>query len=134
MAVSGITSSVDIAVSGMRAQSKRLDVISGNIANAGTTRTDSGEPYRRQVAVLTAGKGIAGVAVETIDPDMDSDFQRVHQPGHPDADGDGWVQMPNVSLPNEMMNMVVASRAYQANAAVLRRYKEAVDTALEMLR
>jgi flagellar basal-body rod protein FlgC len=126
---------VDIAVSGLRAQAKRMNVISNNIANASTTRTDSGQPYRRQDVVLLSGGGeIGGVRIGTVAADTTSDFKRVRMPGHPDADEEGWVMMPNVSLPREMMDLIVASRAYQANAAVLKRYQDAVNVTLELLR
>ena len=74
------------------------------------------------------------MTLETVRPDMENPLQRVRMPGHPDADADGYVTMPNVSIPSEMMNLVVASRAYQANAAVLKRYQDSVDNALELLR
>jgi len=125
---------VDIAVSGMRAQSLRLNLIAGNIANAETTHTASGEPYRRRDVVLQAsGDDPGGVTVLNIARDS-SAFRQVLMPGHPDADTDGFVQMPNVDLPVEMMNMVAASRAYQANVAILHRYQDMVETTVELLR
>jgi len=125
---------VDIAVSGMRAQSLRLNLIAGNIANAETTRTAGGEPYRRRDVVLRAfGDEPGGVTVLNIAKDS-SAFRQVLMPGHPDADAEGFVQMPNVDLPVEMMNMVTASRAYQANVAILHRYQEMVETTVELLR
>ncbi|MEA3368156.1 MAG: flagellar basal body rod C-terminal domain-containing protein, partial [Planctomycetota bacterium] len=63
-----------------------------------------------------------------------SNFRQVLMPGHPDADKDGFVQMPNVDLPVEMMNLTIASRAYQANVAVLKRYQDMVETTVELLR
>jgi len=125
---------VDIAVSGMRAQSLRLNLIAGNIANAETTRTAGGEPYRRRDVVLRAsGDEPGGVTVLNIAKDS-SAFRQVLMPGHPDADAEGFVQMPNVDLPVEMMNMVTASRAYQANVAILHRYQDMVETTVELLR
>jgi len=135
MGVNGIPSSVDIAVSGLKAEALRMNVIAGNIANANTSRTETGEPYRRREVILSAGQeGMGGVEVQQVASDMISQFKRVYQPGHPDADKDGFVLMPNVDLPVEMINLVTASRAYQANAAVLKRYQESVETALELLR
>jgi flagellar basal-body rod protein FlgC len=135
MGVNGIYNPVDIAVSGLRAQSARLRVISSNIANAFTSRTPSGEPYRRQSVVLsTLLDELAGVEVLQVVPDMSTDFKRVLEPGHPDADANGYVLMPNVEVPTEMMHMVTAARAYQANAAVLKRYQELMDITLELLR
>jgi flagellar basal-body rod protein FlgC len=135
MNVGKVTSPVDIAVSGLRAESVRLKVIANNIANVNSSRTPDGKPYRRQDTILASTKEpLSGVKVVKISPDTSTDFQRVYQPGHPDADKDGYVQMPNVQLPTEMMNLVVASRAYQANSAVLKRYQEISDATLELLR
>lgn len=135
MGVGKIPTSVDIAVSGLRAESLRMNIIARNIANANTSRTESGQPYRRQYVVLsTEREGMAGVSVEEVVADMLNPFKRVYQPGHPDADKDGYVLMPNVDLPVEMMHMMAASRAYQANAAVLKRYQEMVNVTLELLR
>ena len=135
MSTGNISNSIDIAVSGLRAESARMKAITGNIANSSTTRTPSGEPYRRMSVLLaTEGAGISGVKVQQIAPDMTTAFKRVHQPEHPDADKDGYVLMPNVDLPVEMMNLVAASRAYQANAAILKRYQEIMDLTIELLR
>ena len=134
MSVSGIFSPVDSAVSGMRAQSARVRVISANIANAFTSRTPSGGPYRRQSVVLsTLPDELAGVRILRVVPDM-TDFKRVLDPGHPDADENGYVLMPNVEIPTEIMHLVAASRAYQANAAVLKRYQEMINMTVELLR
>ncbi len=135
MGVNGVSNAIDIAVSGLRAESTRMNVIAGNIANSSTSRTPSGDPYRRrQVVLSTDDDGLDGVKVEGITSDMLTDFKRVYKPGHPDADNNGYVLMPNVDLPVEMINMVAASRAYQANAAVMKRYEEMVDVAIELLR
>jgi len=134
MSVEEIAPMVDIAASGLRAQSLRLNLIAGNIANAQTTRTVTGEPYRRKDVVLqTTGGGLGGVTVLNIQRDS-SAFRQVLMPGHPDADEDGFVRMPNVHLPVEMMNLTTASRAYQANVAVLKRYQDMVETTVELLR
>lgn len=129
------TSSVDIMVSGLRAEARKMNVTAANIANASTTRTENGEPYRRQFVVTRAeADGQSGVEVEDVQADMSTDFKRVYEPGNPMADANGFVAMPNVEIPTEMMNMVSASRAYQANAAMLKRYQESVDLTLELLR
>jgi flagellar basal-body rod protein FlgC len=134
MGLDEIAPMVDIAASGLRAQSLRLNLIAGNIANAQTTRTVTGEPYRRQDVVLqTTGDALGGVTVLNIQRDA-SAFRQVLMPGHPDADEDGFVRMPNVDLPVEMMNLTTASRAYQANVAVLKRYQNMVETTVELLR
>jgi flagellar basal-body rod protein FlgC len=125
---------IDIAVSGLRAQNKQMEVISSNIANARTTDTGKGEPYRRLEAVFkTQTDEIGGVEIGQIEKDM-SNFDSVLDPGNPKADKNGYVQMPNVSIPVEMMNMTLATRTYQANVAVLKRYQQMVDTTLELLR
>lgn len=125
---------IDIAVSGMRAQSKRVEVISSNVANARTTDAGEGEPYRRLETVFkTQDDGVSGVSVDEIVKDM-GDFQKIFDPEHALADEDGYVAMPNVNLPVEMMNLATASRAYQANAAILKRYQQMVETTLELLR
>ena len=127
-------SPIDIAVSGLRAQNKQMEIISSNIANARTTDAGKGEPYRRLEAILKTQKDeISGVEVSKIAKDT-SDFERVLDAGNPEADENGYVRMPNVSLPVEMMNLNLATRTYQANAAVLRRYQQMVDTTLELLR
>jgi flagellar basal-body rod protein FlgC len=125
---------IDIAVSGMRAQGRHIEVISSNIANARTTDAGNGQPYRRLEAVLkTQDEGISGVILDEIMEDM-SEFQKLFDPGNPRADEHGYVVMPNVNLPIEMMNLTIATRTYQANAAVLKRYQQMVETALELLR
>ncbi len=134
MKVENVFGPIDIAVSGLRAQNKQMEIISSNIANARTTDAGRGEPYRRLEAVLkTKSDDISGVEVKKIAKDM-SDFLRVLDPGNPSADENGYVQMPNVSIPVEMMNLTMATRTYQANAAVLRRYQQMVDTTLELLK
>lgn len=135
MEIKNIPSPVDIAVSGLRAESLRMNVISANIANANTSRTDAGGPYRRKDVIFSALMDqLEGVKVDQVVEDYATDFKQVYQPGHPDANADGFVLMPNVDLPVEMMQLVTASRAYQANAAVLKRFQENVDVTLELLR
>ena len=125
---------IDIAISGLQAQSRRMEVISSNVANARTTDTGKGEPYRRlEVMFKTEGDGIGGVSIGEIVPDM-SDFHKILDPGNPNADAQGYVMMPNVNLPIEMINLTIATRSYQANAAVLKRYQRMVETTLELLR
>jgi len=125
---------IDIAISGMRAQGKNMEVISSNVANARTTNAGNGQPYRRLEAMLKAnGEGISGVDIDEITTDM-SDFERIMDPGNPAADAQGYVRMPNVNLPDEMINLTTATRLYQANAATLKRYQQMVETTLELLR
>ena len=125
---------IDIAISGLRAQSKQMEVISSNVANVRTTDAGRGEPYRRLEAIFKSDDdGISGVSLDGIATDM-SDFYRIFDPGNPNADEQGYVAMPNVNLPTEMMNLTIATRAYQANAAILKRYQQMVETTLELLR
>ncbi len=134
MSVQGVLGPIDIAVSGMRAQGTQMEVISSNIANARTTDNGQGQPYRRLEAIFRAeGEGVSNVTIDNIAQDM-SPLQRVFDPGNPNADAGGYISMPNVQLPVEMMSLSTASRAYQANAAVLKRYQKLVETTLELLR
>jgi flagellar basal-body rod protein FlgC len=134
MEINNAMGPIDIAISGLRAQEKSINVISSNVANTQTTDNGAGQPYRRIEAVLKADSdGISGVRLEEIAADM-SDFPQVLKPGHPDADEQGYVMMPNVNLPIEMMNLNIAAQVYQANAAVLKRYQRMVETSLELLR
>jgi flagellar basal-body rod protein FlgC len=134
MSVENIRSPIDIAISGLKVQALRMDVIANNIANSNTTRTASGQPFRRQDVLLTTIGGLGGVTVGGLTQDMRGEFKRVLQPGHPDADANGYVAMPNIDLPVEMMHMVAATRAYEANAAVLKRYQDGIDITLELLK
>ncbi|HUT02228.1 MAG TPA: flagellar basal body rod protein FlgC [Phycisphaerae bacterium] len=131
MGVSRVATPIDIAISGLRLESMRMKVIAENIANARTSRTETGEPYRRKQVVLETRGGVeAGKVV----PDLTGQLKLLHLPGHPDADAQGMVRMPNVDLPVELMDMVLASRAYEANAAMLKRYQDMVNATLELLR
>ena len=134
MGIEKIGSAVDIAVSGLRAESLRMDVISANIANSNTVAAGNGMPYRRKEVVFsTLLDEVAGVSVEGVRDDPTA-FKTVYEPGHPNADPSGYVRMPNVDVPVEMMHLVTASRAYQANAAVLKRFQDSIDVTLELLR
>ncbi|MEK7994151.1 MAG: flagellar basal body rod protein FlgC [Planctomycetota bacterium] len=124
---------IDIAISGLQAQGKQMEVISSNVANARTVDAGKGEPYRRREAAFTSEEGLGGVKLDRIVTDM-SDFLRVMDPGNPLADAAGYVAMPNVNLPVEMMNLNIATRVYQANVAVLKRYQQMVEATLELLR
>lgn len=133
----------DISASALTAERARLAVIAQNIANAQVTRMPDGQPYRRQrvlfESVLQTAKGKKGGALPagavraTVAPD-DSPFPRVKQPGHPDADKDGWVNMPNVNVIDEMVDLLDASRTYEANLSALRTYRQMLQQTLEMTR
>ncbi len=124
---------IDIAISGLKAQGKQMEVISSNVANARTSDAGKGEPYRRLEATFKSDGDLGGVELDEIVPDM-SDFLRVYDPGNPQADGDGYIAMPNINLPAEMINLNIATRVYQVNVAVLKRYQRMVETTLELLR
>jgi flagellar basal-body rod protein FlgC len=136
---------MDLAASGMTAQRQRLNVISMNLANANTTRTDEG-PYRRKTVIFEASrtedpfsgrltesldKQIHGVRVSEIVP-VKGDFKKIFDPSHPDADREGYVSLPNVNLVEEMVQMLNANRSYEANAAVIRSSKDMALRALEI--
>lgn len=130
---SGMFGTIDIAVSGLRASNRQLEVAGSNIANIQTTDAGNGQPYRRLIAEFKAAKDGLGVQDAKVIKDM-SDFQQVLNPGHPAADENGYVAMPNIDWPTEMITLNLASRTYQANAATLKRYQKMVETSLELLR
>ena len=142
----GIFNSINISASGLTAQRMRMDVISQNIANANTTRTATGQPYRRRVVVfeqqsspqfssfLNDARGAAtgtGVVVSEITEDM-SDFVKEYDPDHPDADADGYVSYPNVDEATEMIDMISATRSFEANVTALNATKGMALKALEI--
>lgn len=129
----------EVAVQGIRAQRIRMNTIANNIANAQTTRTADGGPFRRQLAVFRANQlgqplnpDNFGVKVSSIEEDS-SPFRTVHDPSHPDADEDGIVLFPNVNLSVEMINLVSAQRAYEANVNVVLSSRAMHNKALEIL-
>ncbi|MFW6437424.1 MAG: flagellar basal body rod protein FlgC [Armatimonadota bacterium] len=136
----GVFGALKVSGSALTAGRTRMDVIAENIANVETTRTADGGPWRRREVVLRseqvsdgpAGLRCSGVRVAAVQAD-DGPPLRVFNPGHPDADAEGYVQMPNVDLPTEMADMVVAARAYEANAAALRSGREMLQSALSIL-
>jgi flagellar basal-body rod protein FlgC len=141
---------MQISASGLTAERLRLDVISNNLANVNTTRTTSGQPYRRQQCVFGSrdggssfasalaraqggGSGAGGgVAVTAIEPDMAHDFKVVYNPGHPDADAKGNVRMPNVDPIVEMVDMISATRAYEAGVTAINSAKQMQSRALDI--
>ena len=136
--------SLNISGSGLTAQRLRMDVISENIANIDTTRTENGDPYRRKMVVLSSPSTfkdmmvknlqdveIEGVEVSDIVEDQ-SEFKLVYDPEHPDADESGYVQMPNVDSLKETVDMMEAYRAYQANITALNTTKQMAIKALEI--
>lgn len=150
----GIFSTINIASSGLTAQRSRLDVIANNIANVNTTRTSEGEPFKRSRVIFRprveqpywrgpyqpeyldngAGKGVRIVKIEK----DDSPPRLVYDPTHPDAIKSGpragYVEFPNVNVVNEMVDMISASRSYEANMAVINGSKSMFLKALEIAR
>jgi flagellar basal-body rod protein FlgC len=125
-----------VSASALAAQRERMNVIASNMANAHSTRTDEGGPYRRQDVVFTtdpsAGRDdLIGVKVSSIVKD-ESPFKTVYDPSHPDADKDGLVSMPNVNIIEEMVNMMMASRAYEASVAAFNMSKAMFQKTLEL--
>ena len=135
----GSFSSFDISASGISAQRTRMDVIANNVANAESTHTPEGGPYRRQVVTFRAVYEDAmgnrpvpgGVKVEGVTEDP-TDYRMVYDPGHPDADASGYVKMPNVNVVEEMVDMISATRAYEANVTALNATKSMIATAIEI--
>ncbi len=131
------------SASALSAQRLRMDVISNNLANANSTRTQEGGAYRRQMVVFESrggqpqamdGDGRAaplGVKVAQIIEDQ-SPFRMVHDPEHPDANAEGYVAMPNVNTIQEMTDMISATRAYEANVTVINSVKGMAAKALEI--
>jgi len=144
----GYFSSLDISATGLTAQRLRMDIISQNIANAETTRNENGQPYRRKLVIFeeksqntsfsqylnaSSKEKIAGngVRVSNIVEDP-SPLKKIYNPGHPDADVDGYVSMPNVDVLTEMINMISATRSYEANVTAIDTTKSMAMKALEI--
>lgn len=143
----GFLNSISTSASALTAEKLRMDIISKNIANVNTTRTANGTPYRRQTVVFeSAGSNVpfsqylsdaskamigSGVKVKGIVEDK-TPFKLVYEPGHPDADEKGYVKMPNVDVMTEMVNMITASRAYEANVTAINSAKSIAMKALEI--
>jgi len=130
----GFFSTLNIAATGLSAQRIRINVISSNLANANTTKTESGEPYKRKDIIfkeLLEGEYRGGVRVEKVVEDK-KPFILKYEPGHPDANEEGYVQYPNVNPIEEMVNMIEASRSYEANVTVLNTAKQLAMRALEI--
>ena len=145
--------SINISASALTATRLRLDVIAENMANMSTTRTETGDPYRRKFVVFqertnNSGRNFsrifdnalrgdntlragAGVRVVAIGHDM-SEFKLDYNPAHPDADEEGFVRMPNVDVVQEMTDMLAAYRAYEANITALNAFKDMVTKTMEI--
>jgi flagellar basal-body rod protein FlgC len=140
--------SLEISASALTAERLRMDVTAENLANAQTTRGPDGQPYRRKEVVLqSVGDGFgaqlagamgtsarpAGVEVAAVAEDA-TPGKTVYDPGHPDADAAGYVQMPNVDTVTEMVDLISAQRAYEANVTAMQAAKQMFAKTLELLR
>jgi flagellar basal-body rod protein FlgC len=142
---------IDTAATGLSAERLRMDVTAENLANAQTTRGADGKAYRRKVVVLEElppsnfgstldgvmkganTKGFKGVKVAQVTQDATPN-RLVYDPGHPDADARGYVSMPNVQPVTEMVDLITASRGYEANVTVMQTSKQMFSKTLEILR
>ena len=143
-------SAFNVNASGMTAQRLRMDIISENVANANTTRTEDGTPYVRKIVTFatkgedrsggfhkvlkgaTAAYVGQGVKVNGIYEDTESEQNLVYDPSHPDADENGYVSYPNVNIVTEMTNLIDASRAYEANATAFSASKSMAQQGLQL--
>ena len=129
---------LDIPASGLMAQRARMDTISANVANVYSLRGPNGEkePYRRRFVLFAAGQpnnpSEPGVHVQSVERDP-SPFRQVYDPGHPDADKDGYVRYPNVDMTVETVNMIEASRAYEANVTMMDTLKAMINSTLRLI-
>lgn len=139
-------SAIDISSSGLTAERLRMDVISNNIANVNTTRTEDGGPFRRKMPVFQARSAHGnrpfadrlnpqepgrGVRVTAILEDM-APFKLEYDPSHPDADSEGYIRRPNINIVHEMVDMITATRAYEANVTSINSAKDMINAALNI--
>ena len=124
-----------ISGSGLNVERSRLEVIAKNIANINTTKTETGEAFRRQLVQVMEDQdenGVQGGALVTGITQDPSPFHMVFEPGHPDANAEGYVAKPNVDVMMEMVDMMGASRGYEANVTVLQSSKEMARAAMDL--
>ena len=140
--MSTLSAAIKASASALNVERTRIEVAVSNLANAESTRTPEGGPYRRRDVVLTAeamntfdqmlGSSTAtGVKVAAVVEDSEP-FRKRYDPSHPDRDADGFVAMPNVDAPIEMVDLLTAARAYQANLAAINVIRDMVARALEL--
>jgi flagellar basal-body rod protein FlgC len=144
----GIFQGFDIAASGLRAEMLRSDIVAANLGNMHRTGNKHREPYRRKSVVFeelldrvhSAGridggdKLAAGVRVAAVVEDRESKFPRLHSPGHPDADEDGWVWSSNVDVFHELVDLSIIERSFEANLAAMRTYRTMLQNTLNNMR
>ncbi|CAN5366053.1 flagellar basal body rod protein FlgC [soil metagenome] len=129
---------LDLGASALVAQRTRMDTIAANIANISTTRNEKGElsPFRRKLVTFAAGQAgdpsKPGVHVSEVKDDQ-SPFLRKYDPGHPDADKDGYVLYPNIDLAIEQVNSLEASRAYEASITMMETTKAMISSSLRLI-
>ena len=133
--MSVILSGANVSTSGLSAERLRMETIANNIANANTTRGEGGLPFRRKDVIFstvydeTNGQSVRAEVVEA----NVADAPQVYDPDHPDANAEGFVTMPDVSIADEMVNLISANRGYEANLKVLHSFKEMAQQALSLL-
>jgi flagellar basal-body rod protein FlgC len=138
---------LEISASALTAERLRMDVVAENLANAQTTRGADGQPYRRKEVILQERPGSFGASLSTAMSkssgggvqaaavvEDQTPLKRVYDPGHPDADADGYVAMPNVDTVTEMVDLIGAQRAYEANVTAMQAAKQMFSRTLELLR
>ena len=139
----GMFDVLKISSSGLRAQRVRMETIATNLANIHTTRTEEGGPFRKLNVVLGSSdvsgerfKGVLSQKLEGVDveeiTESEKPFEKIHDPGHPDADLEGYVTYPNVNVLEEMTDMVSATRSYEANVNVINATKHMFLKSLEI--
>lgn len=143
----GLFQAFDICASGMTAQRFRTDIISENVANVNTTRTEDGTPYRRKMVTFAERDkdtfhtlftnrmrryGGNGVKVAKILDDEETDYIMKYDPSHPDADENGYVSYPNVNIVQEMTDLIDASRGYEANVTAFNSVKSMAQSGLQV--
>jgi flagellar basal-body rod protein FlgC len=124
---------LDVAATGLSAQRRRINIVSANMANANTTRTSDGGPYKKQMVVfqqILEGENRGGVRIKEIVKDDTARLR--YEPTHPDADEEGYVAYPNINPVEEMVNMLEASRSYEANVTVINTIKQLAQQALSI--
>ncbi len=134
----GMFDALQISATGMSAERLRMDVIAENLANANTTRGPNGQPYRRQEVILqeatpSFSQVLGGVRVVGIASDP-TPGRKVYDPGHPDADNQGYVTLPNVSPVTEMVDLITSSRGYEADVTAMNAAKQMFTKTFEVLR
>jgi len=138
----GMFSAMEVAATGLTAERGRMNIIAGNLANARTTKTEEGTPYRRLDPIFVARpvvaesmnpvmRAVRGVEISEVRQDS-MPGQMVYDPGHPDANPEGYVEYPNVNVVSEMVNMMTASRAYEAGVTSIESLKAMARAAIKI--